>query len=147
MNGSARSRRPRLADAVVSIGLGLWGVIHVLGGVSLLLTDTVSGLETLGPDRQAPTDPGAAAEGLLRFHALNVALGGLAVLVLVAYARGRRCSWTTTALAIAAALDVGLVLFLVVPHVLPASQGLIGPVLVAVAAAAAIGGHRLDTAG
>ena len=59
---------------------------------------------------------------------------------------GRRCSWTTAALAIAAALDVGLVLFLVIPNVLPASQGLIGPVLVAVVAVAAFGGRRLDTA-
>ncbi len=42
----------------------------------------------------------------------------------------------------AAALDVGLIAFFVIPDVLPASQGLIGPVLVVIAIFGVVGVHR-----
>lgn len=128
--------------------LGLWGAIHVIGGASLLATSTTDGLDTLAPDATAaaPLAPGEGAEALLRFHALNVALGGLAVLALIVWWARSQVRWRRdVALATAVALDIGLIAFLVGPGLLPASQGLIGPILVAIAATA-IGTARPNTA-
>ena len=137
------------AARVAMAGLLLWGLVHVAGGFSLLAADTVEGLETLGPNASdsVPTEPGDATTGLLRFHSLNIAIGGIAVTALAAVWWRRRTRWQLdVAVAVAAALDIGLVLYLVVPGILPAGQGLIGPVLVAISATAAIrvrGGNRL----
>jgi hypothetical protein len=116
--------------------LAIWGLVHVVGGVSLMVADVADGLEALGPDAadSVPAVPGDTTAGLLRFHGLNVALGGLAVLVLtVAWWRSRRRWQLDVALAIAVALDLGLLLFLVVPGLLPLSDGLLGPLLLVVA--------------
>jgi hypothetical protein len=119
--------------------LGLWGAIHVIGGASLLAASTTDGLDTLAPDAAtaAPAAPGDGAEALLRFHALNIVLGGVAVLVLIVWWARSQVRWRRdVALVTAVALDVGLTAFLVGPGLLPASQGLIGPLLVAIAAVA-----------
>jgi hypothetical protein len=118
------------------VGLVAWGIVHVVGGISLLVSDTTTGLETLGPNASAsvPPMPGEAAESLLRFHSLNILFGGLAVLGLAIAWWRRRNRWQLdVAVTVAAALDVGLIAFLVIPGVLPANQGLIGPTLVVVA--------------
>lgn len=125
-----------------------WGTIHVLGGITLLVGNVVDGLETLGPDAKdtVPTVPGEATEGLLRFHALNVLIGGIAVLALTAMWWHRPSSRSLeAAVAVAVALDLGLLAFLVLPGTLPPSQGLIGPVLMAVAGVAAVLTRRADT--
>lgn len=122
------------------VGLVMWGVLHIVGGASLLVAETVEGLEMLGRDANGsvPIDPGEATAGLLRFHSLNVLFGGLAVLGLaIAWWRQRRPWQLDVALGIAVALDVGLIAFLVVPGTLAASEGLLGPTLVLVAAAGA----------
>ena len=119
------------------VALAMWGLVHVAGGVSLLVAGTREGLETLGPNSTStvPPEPGDTVEALLRFHSLNIVLGGLAVLTLTGSWWRSRAQWQLgTAVAIAVALDIGLIAFFVVPDVLPASQGLIGPVLVLVAA-------------
>lgn len=129
----------RWTDRVTWAALALWGVIHVIGGASLLAASTAEGLRTLAPraDTPAPSPTGDAAEALLRFHALNIVLAGLAVVVLTVWWVQSRVSWRRdVALAIAVALDIGLIAFVVGPGLLPATQGLIGPVLVAVAAVA-----------
>jgi len=133
------------AGWIALAALTLWGLVHVIGGTTLLVADTHDGLETLGPnvDATVPTDPGDATEALLRFHSLNIVLGGLGVLALAATWWRTRNRWQLDiALAIAAALDIGLIAFFVIPDVLPASEGLIGPLLVAIATAGAIGVHR-----
>jgi len=133
------------AGWIAAVALGLWGLVHVLGGVSLLVADTSDGLETLGPNvaDTVPTNPGDATEALLRFHSLNIAIGGTAVLALTGlWWRSRKRWLLDVAVAVAAALDVGLLAFFVIPEVLPATQGLIGPILVIVAIAGVISLHR-----
>lgn len=128
------------AARIAMTGLLLWGLVHIAGGLSLLVAGTVDGLETLGPNAtdSVPATPGDTAAGLLRFHSLNIAIGGIAVTGLVVTWWRRRTRWQLdVALAVAAALDIGLVAYLVIPGILPASQGLIGPVLVAISAGAA----------
>lgn len=135
----------RWAPRTALTGLVLWGLIHIAGGISLLTTNTADGLETLGPNAadSVPANPGQAAESLLRFHSLNIALGGLAVLGLaIAWTRSNSRWQLDVAVTIAAALDVGLIVFLVTPGVLPANQGLIGPLLVIIAAVGAIQTRR-----
>lgn len=128
--------------------LGSWGAIHVVGGVSLLAASTTDGLDTLAPDAttSAPGAPGEGAEALLRFHALNIVLGGLAVLVLIVWWARSQVRWRRdVALATAIALDIGLIAFLVGPGLLPVGQGLVGPLLVVIAAGA-IATNRPTTA-
>lgn len=118
--------------------LGLWGLLHLVGGTSLITMGASAGLDTLGPNAPtpAPRDSGEAAEALLHFHGLNIAAAGLAVLVLaIAWYRSQRAWQANVSLGVAVVLDTGLLLFLVAPGLLPASQGLLGPGLLAVAAA------------
>lgn len=148
MNSEQQSAR-RWPVWTASVGLAAWGVIHIVGGVSLLATDITTGLETLGPNatNSVPPVPGEAAERLLQFHSLNILLGGLAVLGLaIAWWRQRTRWQLDVALAIAVALDIGLIAFLVIPGVLPASRGLIGPTLVVIAVIGAIRVPQADTA-
>ncbi len=118
-------------------GLTMWGVLHIVGGTSLLVVDAVDALETLGPNSTGtvPAVPGETTTALLRFHSVNILFGGVAVLGLaIAWWRQRQRWQLDTALVAAAALDVGLIAFLVIPGTLPAGQGLIGPTLVLIAA-------------
>jgi hypothetical protein len=133
------TRRQTWSNRATWAALGLWGAIHVIGGASLLAASTTDGLDSLAPDAAtaAPINPGDGAEAVLRFHALNIALGGFAVLVLTVWWARSQVRWRRdVALATAVALDIGLIAFLVGPGLLPASQGLIGPLLVVIAAAA-----------
>lgn len=128
------------AARVAMAGLLLWGLVHIAGGISLLIANTVDALETLGPNAtdSVPAEPGDTTTGLLQFHSLNIAIGGIAVTGLAIGWWRRRTRWQLdVAIAVAAGLDVGLVAYLVIPGILPASQGLIGPTLVAISATAA----------
>ena len=121
----------RLAAAI----LGLWGLLHVVGGASLLVLDGREGLETLAPDAQQPASGGSleAAAAMVHFHGLNIALGGAAVLALAAWWAMRGQTWRLgTAVGLAVALDVGLLIYLVAPGYLPAGQGLLGPALLGI---------------
>lgn len=144
MTASNRSATTR-GGWLALVALVLWGLVHIAGGISLLIANATDGLETLGPNvtGTVPTDPGDAAEALLRFHSLNIALGGAGVLALaISWWRTRNRWQLDVAVVVAAALDVGLIAFFVVPDVLPASQGLIGPVLVVIAVGGTTGVHR-----
>ena len=121
-----------------AVSLGAWGLLHLVGGASLITMGASAGLDTLGPNSPtpAPRDSGEAAEALLHFHGLNIAAAGLAVLVLAfGWYRSHRAWQANVSLGIAVVLDAGLLLFLVAPGLLPVSQGLLGPGLLAVAAA------------
>ena len=128
----------------VAVGaLAVWGVVHVLGGVSLLAAEPADALRTLGPGSGVST-PDDVMSGVIRFHALNIALGGIGVTILAWLAHGGR-SWAGwSAVAIAVALDVGLLIFLVGPGILPATEGSIGPVLAAAAVIALVAARRRE---
>ena len=89
-------------------------------------------------DAQAPTgDAARVTAALVGFHGLDVAAAGAAVLVLaVLGARGRRGA-VGAALVVAAVLDVGLAVFLLLPGLMSLSEGLWGIGLLAVAVGAA----------
>lgn len=133
---------PRWATRTAVTGLVLWGLIHIAGGLSLLVSDTAEGLETLGPSatETVPNNPGETTGALLQFHSLNVLLAGIAVLALAtAWSKQRKPWLLNVAVGIAVAMDIGLIAFLVVPGTLPATEGLFGPLLAIVAAVGAIG--------
>ena len=128
----------RWTGPAAAVSLALWGLLHLVGGASLVAMGASEGLNTLGPNAStsAPRDGGEAAEALLHFHGLNIAAAGLAVLLLAfAWHRSHRAWQATVGLGVALVLDSGLLLFLVIPGLLPASQGLLGPGLLVVAAA------------
>lgn len=131
--GPTRARWPH---RVAVAGLVLWGLVHMIGGAALMVDDTANGLESVGGSalETIPADPGDVVAGLLRFHGINIAIGGLAVLGLTIAWRRRRALWQlNAALAIAVALDIGLLAFMVLPGVMPVGDGFIGPALVLVA--------------
>lgn len=124
--------------------LGVWGLVHIVGGAALIAAGfegATSALTMLGTGLTPPPGPidgttATAVEGLVQFHGLNVLLGGIAVTVLAWRAR---TSWTKSvapALLVVAALDLGLVVFLLAPGVMAIGDGLPGPVLLVVALAA-----------
>ncbi len=119
-------------------GLALWGAVHVVGGASMVPMSGKEGLDTLAPNATtlAPDPVGESAAALVQFHGLNIALAGLAVLVLAVAWHRTRLQWQVlVAIGIATALDLGLLIFLVAPGLLPPSQGMLGPALLAVALA------------
>lgn len=140
-------RAPRV---VALVALSLWGLSHVLGGLSLVVStarygpaQALADLGTAAPDSEVPADPGEVVAGLLRFHGLDVAAAGLAVLlVTVLVSRVRWPSGVSTSLLLVVVLDVGLVTTFLLPGLL-GPEGLVGPVLGVVAGVAAwLGGWR-----
>lgn len=145
MTAAVERRAAPVAARRIAIGaLALWGVVHIIGGAVLVATGfqgATTALTTLGTGLDpapGPVDGAAAAaiEGLVRFHGLNILLGGVAVTALAIRAR---TSWSPSmvpALLIVATLDLGLVAFLLLPGVMAVGDGLPGPVLLAVVLAA-----------
>ncbi len=136
-------RRGR-AGLVTTVALGLWGAVHLVGGATLLPLSGADGLDSLAPNATStPADPGEAAAAVMHFHGFNIAVAGLAVLVLAVLWRRSGRTWQLgVATGLAVVLDVGLVLYLVGPGLLPPSQGLPGLGLLAVALVAMTVGAR-----
>lgn len=128
------------------LALGLWGAIHVVGGLSLVIGSIHDGggaaLESLAGSaapEEVPTDPGPVVEGVLAFHGADIAVAGLAVLWVATITARRR--WPTgvgPALLLVTVLDLGLVAFLVAPGHTPWAEGLWGPLLLVVAGGSAV---------
>jgi len=123
----------------------LWGVVHVLGD-GVLLVAAAGGSEAFLRAQAGGSVPGlgglsgsdaalAAAQGVFAFHAFNLTWFGLLVTVIAV-----RLNWRNAAaghwlnLALVGLVDLGLVLFIVWPGVLPLSDAWIGPALFAPAA-------------
>ncbi len=123
-------------DRVTAGSLALWGVVHVVGGLSLVTMTATEGLDSLAPSAATPAgaDAGEAVAALLHFHGFDIALAGLAVLALaVLWLRGGAAWQLVVALGLALVLDVGLILYLVGPGLMPLSDGFPGPALLLLA--------------
>lgn len=132
MTWRSASPRSRLGREVFAWALGAWGLLHLVGGASLMAMEGAEGLDTLGPGATMPApDPaGDAAAAVVHFHGLNIAAAGLAVLLLAMAWRRTGKTWQALAAAgLAGILDGGLVAFLVAPGLLPVMQGIWGPAL------------------
>lgn len=115
----------------------LWGLLHVLGGVSLLQQLATEGapgaLATLGsavPGADLPTFSDEVTVAVLAFFAFNWVWIGLLVAVVAVrlnWKNGRVGYWLN--LAVAGAADLGLILFLVAPGLMALSDGWPGPLL------------------
>jgi hypothetical protein len=140
-----RSADRRWQTATVG-SLALWGALHVVGGVLLVVDASHDGgraaLESLGSAAAAAEmggEPGAVTQAVLGFHGFNLAVAGLAVLALAVTIV--RTSWprgVTTALAVETVLDLGLIVFLLGPGHMALSDGLAGPALLVVGGASAL---------
>ncbi len=139
------SRTAVLSRRIALVALAAWGLLHVIGGAALMWATATDGgraaLESMGsaasPD-DIPLQPGPVAESVLQFHSLNILLAGIAVAAIVIIVA--RTSWprgVTATLLIVAALDFGLIVFLVLPGYMKVSDALWGPLLFAIAAPAA----------
>lgn len=138
----ASSRWPRR----IALGALLaWGAMHVGGGAVLIATAQSeggrAGLELLGSRAGAadfPADAGPVTEAVLAFHGLNLLLAGAAVIVLTLFLA--RVAWprgASAAFGLIAAADLGLIVFLLAPGYMSPLDGMWGPLLFAVALAAA----------
>lgn len=129
----------RLARATV-ITLTLWGLLHIVGGGALMLASTATdatGLVALGSAveiSEFPETPNAVVQALIGFHGMNIAFAGLAV-TLLSVARSWRY-WprgVQSSLLIAGAADIGLLVYLLGPGYMKLSDGIWGPLLLAIA--------------
>ena len=122
-----------------TISLLLWGLLHVLGGLSVMFSaaDPATGLASLAsaaPSGSIPTDPGPIVVAVLGFHGFNLAMAGIAVTLITLKRTWRR--WpegVAIGLVVAGVADAGLIIFLLAPGHMPLAEGLWGPALLAVA--------------
>lgn len=134
---------------LTTVALLLWGLLHVAGGAILMVTavdDPLAALQSLGsaaPASDFPADPGPVTQAVIGFHGLNLLWAGLAVTALsVAWSWRRYPRGVPTSLLIAGAADFGLIVYLLIPGLMKFTEGLWGPLLLAIAAAGASLAHR-----
>jgi hypothetical protein len=113
-----------------------WGILHIVGGALIMATrDAHDGLANLGSGAapgDVPADPGPVVGALLGFHGLNIVWFGIATILL---ARRRTQGSTIAALAVMAAADLGLLVYLVGPGHMRLADGAWGPLLLVLATA------------
>jgi hypothetical protein len=137
------------AHKIGAVFFVLWGILHIVGGVALLQQLSAEGtmgvLATLGsavPMAKLPAGSGGVTGGVtgdvigevvaavLAFFAFNWVWIGLLVLVV-----GIRLNWHNNCIGywlnlyVAAAADVGLIIFLLAPGYMAVSDGWPGPLL------------------
>ncbi len=150
---SPATRKRRRWERETTVALLLWGLLHMVGGASLMAmaaSDPLSALQSLGsaaPSGDFPIDPGPVTQALIGFHGLNLLFAGLAVTILSIvwswrhYPRG-----VPTSLLIATVADLGLIAYLLVPGWMKLTDGVWGPPLLALAAAGAALARRNSVA-
>lgn len=110
-----------------AILFGLWGILHIVGGGSILAAVAESPATGFAVYRDSAGTFPAIAGSILGYLAFLIAVAGLAV-TLVAW----RLNWRNSALglgvntAIAGVLDLGLVLFLLLPGYVSVGEASIG---------------------
>lgn len=134
---------------LTTVALLLWGLLHVVGGASLMVaaaSDPPAALRSLGSAAMAgdlPADPGRVTQAVIGFHGLNLLWAGLAVTILSLVWTWRRYPrGVPTSLFIAAAADIGLIVYLLIPGLMNVYEGVWGPLLLAIAVAGAAVARR-----
>lgn len=115
----------------------LWGVLHILVGVLALaasqggnLSKTLGVMANNGAARNQGVAGDPAVMGLLRNGAFNLAGAGLFVLVVaVMFNWHNDPMWFWANVAVASIIDLGFILFVVIPGHMKLSAGLPGPIL------------------
>ncbi len=138
------TRRGTRWERPTTVALLLWGLLHIVGGASMMAmaaADPLAALRSLGsaaPSGDFPTDPGPVTQAVVGFHGLNLFFAGLAVTILsVAWSWRRYPRGVPTSLLIATAADVGLVAYLLIPGSMKLTDGVWGPLLLVLAVAGA----------
>jgi len=114
----------------------LWGLLHVLGGASLLATWRADGAAELmraygsSVAGTIPADLPAVVGAIGAFHAFNLLwIGALVTGLAVTWGWKGRAAGLWLSLILAGAADLGLVLFLLLPGHMPWAEGAPGLVL------------------
>lgn len=143
MSARGASGTPMTARRVAVGALGLWGLVHVLGGTLLVAAGTGDARDAVlayatgaAPDGLTGVAAPAVAR-LVQFHGFNLAIAGVAVTAMAWRALRRWPTGVSPSLAVVTVADVGLVAFLLVPGTMAVTDGLPGPMLLAVALVAA----------
>ena len=116
------------------IGAGLyalWGVVHVLGGITILIQWLQGGgsavLEAMGGSGTVPVVVPDVMDGVAGYHFFNIMWIGLVVSVVAAtmnWKNSRVGAWIN--LALVGFADAGLVMFMLVPGYISWGEGMIG---------------------
>ncbi|MCC6998936.1 MAG: hypothetical protein IT370_30265 [Deltaproteobacteria bacterium] len=117
----------------------LWGLLHVVAGATLVgsaLTDLDGHLREIGTGAQAAQLPAVGGHpvvsAIVAFHSFNMVWIGLLVALIAVrlnWRNARSGYWLN--LALAGFLDLGLLVFLLVPGTMAWSDGWLGPALFA----------------
>jgi hypothetical protein len=134
----------RIAPKLAAVAYVLWGIVHVLGGLSLMqaaMAGSDAFLQMLTGESFAPTSSERGesfTQEVFAFHAFNICWMGIVSIVVAIRLNWRNVSigyWIN--LAVVGLADLGLILFMVIPGVIPLSNAWIGPALFVVALACA----------
>ena len=112
----------------------LWGLLHaVSGGMGIYLTTLAAVPDWAGSMAVVPGRWSGLPEsslGLFRQHSYNIAAGGVAASLIAVFGnwRNSRLAWIVNG-ALIAVLDLGMVVFMLLPGHVPLLDGLIGPIL------------------
>lgn len=125
------------AHKIGAVFFMLWGILHIVGGAALLQQLSAEGvtgvLATLGSAvtiAELPVITGGVTAAVLAFFAFNWVWIGLLVLVV-----GVKLNWHNSRLGywlnlyVAAAADLGLIIFLLAPGYMALADGWPGPLL------------------
>lgn len=113
---------------------GLWGVLHIIGGFSLVSAALTSGTVFLENFGGGAIIDAANAEAIFAFHGFNIAWIGLVVLV-----SAIKLNWNNSRVGywfnaiLAGFSDLGLLVFLMLPGHIAIAEGMIGIILFAIA--------------
>lgn len=131
-----------------TVFFALWGLLHVVGGASLLATWWTDGaaelVRTYGSSVAGtiPAELPAVAGAIGAFHAFNLLwIGALVAGLAMTWGWKGRAAGLWLNLILAGAADLGLVLFLLLPGYMPWAEGAPGLVLLAPAAACSLLGR------
>lgn len=126
-----------IAQRTGAIFYALWGALHVAGGIALLSEASTNGADKMLRSMNngltpggIPAIPPGIADGLAEFHAFNLAWIGLVVTVVAItmnWKNSRTGYWLN--LAVVAAADIGLILFMVIPGYMSIADSWPGPLL------------------
>lgn len=112
----------------------IWGLMHLAAGsVGIWLTgqpitpDWAAGMAAVPSGDSGVAD---ATVGLVRQHSFNIAVGGAMAILIAVFGNwnNRRLAWILNG-ALIASLDLGMIIFMLIPGYVPLVDGLIGPAL------------------
>ena len=123
-----------LAHKIGALFYIFWGMIHILGGSAIMLQDKASAQlamqGTARPIEEFEHISNATLNGILSYHGFNIVWFGIFVIVVaIAFNWKNKIIGYWLNLTVISAIEIGLIVFMLIPENMLISDGSIGIVL------------------